>query len=321
MYYWTLPDPEVGRAHMDRQPFGGVPTPREISGSLVEIGRGVGPKRGFVSSIREILSYRQLLVRLVSREVRAKYKDSSLGILWSLMRPLAQLIIYYVAIGQFLGAARQIPDFAVFVFTGLTIWTLYSEIIGAGTSSILSNAGLVKKVYLPREIFPLAAVGGALFNFGVQFLVLVAATFVVGRPPLTIYILLAPLSIVLMIVLGTAIALVLSAVNVYLRDVQHIVEIFLLVLFWASPIVYSVGFVHKALDGSWLEQIYLANPVTLAVLGMQRALWMAGSNDPSQYWPPMLGLRMLIALVLSLIALYVAQRVFSRLQGNFAQEM
>lgn len=305
---------------MDQPPFGSPPVARVINEPLHEIGRN-GTRRGFLSSLREIAAYRQLLRRLVSREVRAKYKDSSLGIVWSLMRPLAQLVIYYVAIGQFLGAARSIPDFAVFVFTGLTIWTLYSEIISAGTSSVLVNAGLVKKVYLPREIFPLAAVGGALFNFAVQFIVLLAATFVVGRPPLTPYILLVPLAIALMVVLGTAIALVLSSVNVYLRDVQHIIEIVLLVLFWASPIVYSAGFVHTALAGSWLEQLYLANPITLAVLGMQRGLWMAGSSDLTQYWPPLLGLRMLIALAISLIALYLAQRVFSRLQGNFAQEL
>ena len=305
---------------MNQPPFGDAVTPRTIVEPLREIGRN-GSGHGFVSSLREIASYRQLLRRLVSREVRAKYKDSSLGIVWSLMRPLAQLVIYYVAIGQFLGAARSIPDFAVFVFTGLTIWTLYSEIISAGTSSVLSNAGLVKKVYLPREIFPLAAVGGAMFNFAVQFVILLAATFVVGKPPLTPDVLLAPLAILLIVVLGTAIALVLSAVNVYLRDVQHIIEIVLLVLFWASPIIYSAGFVHAALAGSWLEQIYLANPITLAVLGMQKALWIAGSNDHTQFWPPMLGLRMLIALAISFIALYLAQRVFSRLQGNFAQEM
>lgn len=302
---------------MDQPPFGEQRAPRAIAEPLREI----GSRRGIVSAIREIASYRQLLRRLVSREIRAKYKNSSLGVIWSLMRPLAQLAIYYVAIGQFLGAARNIPDFAVFVFTGLTIWTLYSEIIGSGTQSVLANSGLVKKVYLPREIFPLAAVGGALFNFGVQFVVLIVATFVVGRPPLTPDLLLAPLAIVLMVVFGTAFALVLSAVNVYLRDVQHILEVVLLVLFWASPILYSVGFVHSALGGSWLEEVYLANPVTLAVLGMQKAIWVAGVDDPTQYWPPMLGFRMLIALVVSLVALYLAQRVFSRLQGNFAQEL
>ncbi|WP_235933809.1 ABC transporter permease [Agromyces humi] len=267
------------------------------------------------------MAHRELLGRLVSRELRAKYKNSSLGILWSLIRPLAQLLIYYIAIGQFLGAARSIPDFAIFVFTGLTVWGLYSEIVSAGTSSILSNSGLVKKVYVPREIFPLATVGGALFNFVVQFVILIGATIVAGKPPLHPALLYAPMSVILVVILGTAFALVLSALNVYLRDVQHLVEILLLVFFWASPIVYSMGFVNNALQGSWLEEVYLANPVTLAIIGMQKAMWVAGTNDPAQYWPDYLLLRMVIALVVSLVVLWVAQRVFSRLQGNFAQEL
>jgi ABC-2 type transport system permease protein len=304
---------------MDQRDPGSMPTLRVIDEPLREIG-GRG-RRSTWSSIAEIFEHRQLLGRLVNREIRARYKNSSLGVVWSLMRPLAQLIIYYVAIGQFLGAARNVPDFAIFVFTGLTIWSLFSEIVSSGTGSILANAGLVKKVYLPREIFPLAAVGGALFNFVVQFLVLVVATIVLGRLPLSANLLYLPLAIILMVVLGTAISLVLSAVNVYLRDVEHLIDIFLMVFFWASPIVYSVTFVHDALEGSWLEQAYLANPVTLAVLGMQRAMWVAGVNDPAQYWPDYLGWRMLIAIVVSLVALYFAQRVFSRLQGNFAQEL
>jgi ABC-2 type transport system permease protein len=304
---------------MDQRDPGSMPTLRVIDEPLREIG-GRG-RRSTWSSIAEIFEHRQLLGRLVNREIRARYKNSSLGVVWSLMRPLAQLIIYYVAIGQFLGAARNVPDFAIFVFTGLTIWSLFSEIVSSGTGSILANAGLVKKVYLPREIFPLAAVGGALFNFVVQFLVLVVATIVLGRLPLSANLLYLPLAVILMVVLGTAIALVLSAVNVYLRDVEHLIDIFLMVFFWASPIVYSVTFVHDALEGSWLEQAYLANPVTLAVLGMQRAMWVAGVNDPAQYWPDYLGWRMLIAIVVSLVALYFAQRVFSRLQGNFAQEL
>jgi ABC-2 type transport system permease protein len=296
-------------------------TQRVIDEPLREVGRVNGRGRSTWSAVREILAYRQLLGRLVTRELRAKYKNSSLGVVWSLMRPLAQLIIYYVAIGQFLGAARSIPDFAIFVFTGLTVWGLYSEIVNAGTTSIVGNAGLIKKVYLPREIFPLASVGGALFNFLVQFAILVAATFVLGRPPFHVDLLYVPLSIAIIVVLATGIALVLSALNVFLRDVEHLVEILLLILFWASPIVYSAAFVHGAIGGTWLEELYFANPVTLAVLGMQKAMWVAGSEDPAQYWPDFLWLRMLIALAVSFVFLWIGQRVFSRLQSNFAQEL
>ena len=294
---------------------------RVIEEPLREIGRVNGRGRSTWSAVVELFAYRELLGRLIARELRAKYKNSSLGVVWSIMRPLAQLIIYYVAIGQFLGAARSIPDFAIFVFTGLTVWGLYSEIVNAGTTSIVGNSGLIKKVYLPREIFPLASVGGAMFNFLVQFAILVAATLVLARPPLHLELLYVPLSVAIIVVLATGIALVLSALNVYLRDVEHLVEILLLILFWASPIVYSAGFVHDAIGGTLLEELYFANPVTLAVLGMQKAMWVAGSEDPAQYWPDLLWLRMLIALAVCLLLLFVAQRTFSRLQSNFAQEL
>lgn len=297
------------------------PQTRIVAEPLTPVGASGKKGRSTLQSVREVLGQRRLLGLLVSRELRAKYKGSSLGILWSLVRPLAQLLIYYIAIGQFLGAARSIPDFAIFVFTGLTAWGLYSEIISAGTTSVIANAGLVKKVYLPREIFPLAAVGGSLFNFAVQFLVLIAATIVLGRPPLHIELLYLPLAIVLILVVATALALILSALNVYLRDVQHLVEILLLILFWASPIVYSMGFVNRVLHGSWVEELYLANPVTLAVLGMQKAIWMAGSEDSSQYWPPGLEWRMLIGIGIGIVLLWIGQRIFSRLQSNFAQEL
>ncbi|WP_139416732.1 ABC transporter permease [Agromyces laixinhei] len=304
-----------------------MPEPSGASGTRVvdeplrRIGRNPSLGRGTWQSLTEVFEHRELLGRLVDREVRAKYKNSSLGIVWSLMRPLAQLLIYYVAIGQFLGAARSIPDFAIFVFTGLTAWSLYSEILTAGTNSIVSNSGLVKKVYVPREIFPLAAVGAAGFNFVVQFAILVIATVVLGQAPLHADLLYLPLSVALIFLFATALALVLSALNVYLRDIQHLIEILLLVLFWASPIVYSMSFVHSAIGGTVLEEIYLANPVTLGVLGMQKAMWISGSADPTQFWPDLLWLRMLVAIVICGILLVIGQRIFSRLQSNFAQEL
>lgn len=299
----------------------GAESARVVNEPLRRIGRDSSFGRGTWQSLVEVFDHRELLGRLVSREVRAKYKNSSLGIVWSLMRPLAQLLIYYVAIGQFLGAARSIPDFAIFVFTGLTAWSLYSEIITAGTNSIVNNSGLVKKVYVPREIFPLAAVGASIFNFVVQFAILVVATIALGRAPLHPALAYLPLSILLILVFATALALVLSALNVYLRDVQHLIEILLLVLFWASPIVYSMGFVHTAIGGTFLEELYLANPVTLGVLGMQKAMWVSGTADAAQYWPELLWLRMLVALVACGVLLLIAQRIFSRLQSNFAQEL
>lgn len=281
-----------------------------------------GPVSGFVGgtadSVRGVWRYRELLDLLVKRELKSRYKDSALGFLWSLIRPLTQLLIYYIAIGQFLGAARSIPDFAIYIFTGLTAWGLFSDIISTGTGSIVANGGLVKKIYLPREVFPLSVIGSAFFNFIIQLVILVIAALLASEPPSLLgwgYVLLGTL---LLLIYATAAAFLLSAINVYLRDVQYLVEVALMVGFWLSPIVYAWSFVHDALQSELLNNLYLANPVTLAVLAFQRGLWVAGAAVPQ---PTDLGLRIVIALAIGLPILWLCQRVFARLQSNFAQEL
>lgn len=268
-------------------------------------------------SLREIAGQRELLFLLVRREIKARYKDSALGFLWSLLRPLSILVVYYVAIGKFLGAERQIPEFAIYIFTGLMVWQLFAEIVSSSTASIVGNAGLVRKVYLPREVFPLASVGSAFFNFFTQLVILIPAVLIAGSLPSGSNLLYAPLALAVVTVFATAIGLALAAVNVYLRDVQYLVEISLTILFWASPVVYSWVFVRDAL-GSVAENLYLNNPITLAVLGMQRALWAAGDDEPV---PDALATRLGIALIVGVLLLWLAQRLFSRLEGNFAQEL
>lgn len=289
--------------------------------------RPAGPRPGFVrgtvQSIRDILGQRELLGLLVRRELKARYKDSILGFFWSLAKPLAMLLVYYVAIGKFLGAEQVpgkpggIPAFAIFIFTGLTAWQLFSDIVVAGTGSIVGNGGLIKKVYLPREVFPLSVVGAALFNFLIQLSVLLAATLVIGQFPIGSrwgYFL---LSLAVLIVFSTALALLLSAVNVYLRDVQYLIEIMIMILLWASPIIYSWKFVDARLDG-FLEGLYLANPMTQVVIGFQRTFWVAGDAEP---YPENLVQSLSVTLAVSVLLLWLSQRVFARLQANFAQEL
>ena len=284
--------------------------------------RPAGPRHGFfggtLQSMKDIWAHRELLDQLIRREVKARYKDSTLGFFWSLAKPLAMLLVYYVAIGKFLGAQRSIPDFAIFIFAGLTAWQLFSDIVIIGTGSIVANAGLIKKVYVPREVFPLSVIGSALFNFVIQLGILIAATVALGRFPTGgrwIYFVLA---LAVLIPFATALALFLSAVNVYLRDVQYLVEIALMILFWASPIVYSWKLVQNALAGSWFEQVYLANPMTLVVLAFQKAFWVSGDGQPV---PEHLGLSLILAFGVSIVLLWFSQRVFARLQANFAQEL
>ena len=273
--------------------------------------------RGFGGSVQDIWAHRELLGLLVKREVKARYKDSALGFVWSLMRPLAMLLIYYIALGKFLGAARNIPDFAIFIYTGLTAWGLFSEAVSSGTASIVQNSGLVKKVYLPREIFPLASMGSALFNFAIQLGILVLATVAVGSFPTGERWGYLPLSLAVIVVTALGWSLLLSAVNVYLRDIQYLVEIALMIAFWASPIVYSWALVQGELSGT-LQNLYLANPMTAAIMGFQQTFWIAGADQPV---PDDLAGMLWAWLGIGLVFTFVAQRVFSRMQGNFAQEL
>lgn len=285
--------------------------------------RTIGAAYGFGlgrtwSSLRDLLGHREMLGLLVRRDLKSRYKDSTLGFFWSLARPLLQLAIYFIVVGQFLQAARGIPDFAVYIFAGLTAIGLFTEITVGATGSILGNSGLVKKVYVPREVFPLASVGSALFNFGIQLVVLIVATFVIGKPPVHLQLLYFFPALALIVVFGTALGLLFSALNVYLRDVQYLVELGTMLLFWASPVVYSWQMVSSSIHSPLLLDVYTNNPLTLAVIGFQHAFWVAGDGVPQ---PDGLLLRMAIALVVGLALLFVSHRVFLRLQGNFAQEM
>ena len=292
--------------------------------------RNISSQRGFWSgtwdSLKDLWSRRQLLALLVRREIRAKYKNSALGLLWSLIRPLIQLLIYYIVIGKFLRIGQGIPYYVILLYAGLVLWSLFQEIVASGTSSILANVGIVKKTRLPREIFPLASVGSALFNFAIQLAILIVLVlFTSGFTP-SINFLHLPLAILVVLVWGTACAFFLSALNVYYRDVQYLTEVALMIGFYASPIIYPWSWVQSYFmtmsSGSIIQEIYLANPLTLAVMGMQRVLWNGDVDmDTPFVWPSFLAYRLLIAFVVGLIVLWVSQRVFARLQRNFAQEL
>ena len=282
---------------------------------------------GFGTSVREVWVYRELLGQLVRKELKVKYKDSVLGFLWTLVRPLIQLLVYSVAIGTFLGSSKQIPQFGIYLYTGLLAWTLFTDIIGGCTGSILGNAGLIKKVYLPRELFPLAVVGAAFVNFLLNCVILLGAYAFVGHGPAFHQLWLVPVALLVLLVFGTALGLLLAATNVYLRDVQHLVEVGLLLWFWMTPIVYDWTKVKVTLTQthhlSWLYHVYLANPMANVVLSFQRALWPGGRTVQGAqfYYGGNLGGRLAILLGASLVLLWFCQRVFAKAQGNFAQEL
>ena len=227
------------------------------------------------------------------------------------------LLSYVLLIGKVMGAERSIPDFAIYVFTGLTAWQLFSDIISASTGSIVGNSGIIKKIHLPREIFPLASTGASLFNFAMQFLILVLATFIITPPLVGFNLLYLPLGLILLVVWATAFGLILAAANVYFRDIQYLVEVVLLVGMWASPIVYSWSMVTSITGGGVaIEDAYLTNPVTLYIMCFQRATEAAGANVPTA---PHLGIRMILALAIGIVVLVIAPPLLSVLQRKFAQ--
>lgn len=331
---WAFTTGLPARSPADREPMSSTSDERAARLATEPL-RVAGPRQGFfrgtVQSLRDILGQRELLSLLVRRELKAKYKDSALGFFWSLARPLAMLLVYYIAIGKFLGAEQNprnlagIPDFAVFIFTGLTAWQLFSDIVVGSTGSIVGNGGLIKKVYLPREVFPLSVVGASLVNFVIQLAVLVGATAVLGSFPTGGRWGYFVLSLAVLVVWATAVGLLLSAINVYLRDVQYLIEILIMILFWASPIIYAWPMVDARVDGV-LEGLYLANPMTPVVMGFQKAFWVAGDTwevdgELAAGYPENLATMLGLTLAASVVALWVAQRVFARLQANFAQEL
>ncbi|HJQ41477.1 MAG TPA: ABC transporter permease [Jatrophihabitantaceae bacterium] len=277
---------------------------------------------GFGSAAREIWQLRELLLALVRKELKVKYRNSVLGFVWSLLLPISQLAVYWLVMGQFLNAG-VIPYYGVFIFCGLAVWFLFAEILNGATVAIVNNGGLVKKVYFARELFPLAATGAAIVNFLFQLTILVGATIAAGAAsgkwpdlsllPMPIFALLD------LVVFGTALGLLLAAANVYLRDIEHLITIVVMLWFWFTPIIYDVGRVSKELPHA-LYDVYLLNPMAPVVWSFQKFFWPQGAGTQFDFTGsiyPRLG----ALFVVSLVLLWFAQRVFARAQGNFAQEL
>lgn len=278
--------------------------------------------RGRGGKLGELFQRRELLMLLIRRDLQARYRDSFLGFLWTVIRPLVQFLVYYVVLGQVLGAARGIDNFAIYLFAGFTLYTFVTDVVFGATGSIIGNSGLVKKIYLPREIFPLGSIGAAGFMFFVQMLVLLAAAILLQALPAPVQMLWFFPSLGMTLLWCVALGLLLAALNVYLRDIQYLTEVVMMLAMWASPIVYSWNMVKEIVANfglpQWVLEVYLASPLTIGVMGFHKAFW--GDGTPADY-PDHFALRMLIMAVIGAVFLLFAHRMFTRMQGNFAQEL
>ncbi len=304
---------------------GGLSARQAARGSVTRI---VTPTIGVRERLRELWLSRELIVYLVRTEIKVKYKNSVLGIVWSMLAPAMSLAIYWFVFSIVL--RNGIPNFVIFLFAGLLLWNLFQFGVLTGTGTVVANAGIVKKVSFPREILALASVGSACVFFFFQSLVLVVFLVVLHTVPAFAYLPVLLLALLAGIVLASAIAVLLSAINVYLRDTQHLIEVILTAWFWACPIVYSFqAQIETRLGPKSLTWIYFLNPVVPLVLTFQRCIYahtiVPINGVPTAVLPPdgmlwYVGLDLGV-LFLSAILFLVALAVFGRLEGNFAEEL
>ena len=286
-----------------------------MTAELVEPGRGAG--------LLDVARRRFLLSLLVRKELRVRYRASVLGLAWSYVKPAVQYVVYFLAMGLFLGLNRGVPDFPVYLFSGMVAVNLFSEALGNATRSVVNNADLVKKIYLPRELFPVASVWVAIVHFLPQLAVLLVGSLVAGWTPQLVPLLAAVLGMVIIVTLAVGLGLLCGALNAVFRDLENLVDLFLMVAVWISPVLYPWQRVADVLgDSVWLT-LYQLNPVTVAVELFHWAFWYpaAGAEVGPEVLPDALLLHGALALVMSLLALVVGQVVFRRVEGRFAQEL
>ena len=289
----------------------------------------IAPGRSVVRRMHAVWQYRELLVGLVRKELKVRYKDSTLGFLWSMLNPAMYLAVFYVVFQIILGSG--IPFFAIYLLSGLLSWNLFSASLTAATGSIVNNGALVNKVFFPREILPLATVGANLVHFFLQAVVLLSALVVFQYGVALEYIWLVIPALLVVLLLVSGLAILFAALNVYARDLQHLLELVLLGWFWMTPIVYPWQLpADKLAEHGLSSSLTLLNPMIPVVISLQRAIYGTVSYvdgtgatvhllpDGSPWW----FLRNLALVGVAAAGIFVfAVHVFGRLEANFAEEL
>ena len=274
---------------------------------------------GVGRGILDVFTYRYLLRLLVRKGILTRYHGSALGWAWSYVKPTAQFLIYYVVMGVFLNLTRGIEAFPIYLFSGIVVVNLFNEAFGNATKSIVNNKALVKKIYLPRELFPIADVFIAFVHFLPQLSILVVVCLAVGWAPTVVQIAGALLAMLIVVLLATGLGMLFGSVNVSYRDSQNVVELILLFATWTSPVLYSFTMVRDKAP-TWLFDLYMANPLTAAVELFHSAFWFPTTGETAER-PEHLWLLAGLAFVIAAVALVAGQFVFRRLEGRFAQDL
>lgn len=272
--------------------------------------------------LSDVFRWHYLLRLLVRTGVTTRYRNSVLGWTWSYVRPAAQFLVFWVVFGVFLDLNR-VPYFAIYLFSGIVVINLFSEGFKNATTSIVNNAPLVRKVFLPRQLFAISAVIVAFVHFLPQVaLLLIVCLFMGWIVKISVLSILAILGgVIIILVFSLGLGLFFGAVNVRFRDAENIVELLLLLATWASPVLYFWTMVASVLP-EWGLRVYLLNPITQAVELFHYGFWYPIANgDPSVVLPPDLAVNTLWTFLISVATVFIGQSVFRRLEGRFAQAL
>ena len=291
---------------------------RVVDAELVE----PSPRGGLL----EVFQNRYLLRLIVNRQLASMYAASALGLAWSYIQPAMRFGVYYLVMGLILGLHKGAPFFAMHLFTGMVVVHYFGETWNGGTRSIWNNKSLVQKNRLPREIFPVASALVAAYHTMPQLILLVIVCLVAGWHLTWTAIAAGVLGVLILVTFSMAMALIFSALNAFYRDFQNIVQTILQFMHFLVPMMYPFARVYAEHSTyPLLYQVYMANPVTQAVLLLQRLFWYPLIEDKStiagRSFPPDLFERGLITLVACVFFLWFAQRFFARAEVSFPERL
>jgi ABC-2 type transport system permease protein len=275
-----------------------------------------GDRGGLHNVFRE----RYLLKLLVRKELSARYQGSVLGLFWSYVQPAVRFCAYFFVIGYVFGLHKNMENFAIHIFAGMVMVHYFTETFSAGTRSIVRNKKIIQKLPLPRELFPVASMLVSAYHTVPQMVILLVGVNIVGWHPSPYDVLAGFLGFWIIAVFGVALALMFSALNVFFRDFQNIVATLTIFVTWSVPMIYPYDRIADLWGGTWIEEVYLANPIADAVMLFQQLFWVP-TVDGAVVMPDYLLVRGGAALVGCLLILVFAQMLFTRLEGKFAERL
>lgn len=265
-------------------------------------------KRGrMVAQAAELFKYRSLVTNLVSKDLKVRYKNSVLGFLWSLLNPLLMMLVFTFVFTQLINVGETIPNFPVFVLTGLLAWNWTATSVAAGTKAITDNAPLINKVYFPRMLLPISVVISQMIHYLLALPVLFVFMAIYGMKfsPWLVYL---PVVIMVQAIFLIALVLILSALHVYFRDTTVLVEVALTAWFFMTPIFYRVEDVVPDLV-SWM---YWLNPMASIIAELHTILYYGSVPDP---------LFMARTLLTALILLAFGYALFQRVSKHIGEHL